>query len=105
MIVGPEAAIQGFVAVGCVPMPANNVEEAIAVLTDIKKGIKDDSVAVVLVMEQFLQDMPVEDYDKLTRDPLPSIIPIPSAQGSTGFGNVKMSRIVEQAIGSDIFDN
>jgi vacuolar-type H+-ATPase subunit F/Vma7 len=47
--------------------------------------------------------MEKEKYKKLTSGALPAIIPIPGHKGSSGFGDEKIKRIVEQAVGSDIF--
>ena len=45
---------------------------------------------------------PEDVYRKLSAGGLPAFIPLQEAR-STGFGNEKIRRIVEQAVGSDIF--
>ena len=50
----------------------------------------------------FAGGISAEDEKKLSRGALPAIIPLPSHQGSSGYGLARLKRIVERAIGSDI---
>ena len=46
---------------------------------------------------------PEEDYKKLGQKALPAIIPVPGSTGATGYGLKRIGKMVEQAVGSDIF--
>ena len=63
----------------------------------------ESTYAIVFVMEDIIKEMSPEDYAKLSSGALPAIIPLPGSRGSSGFGNEKIRRIVEKAVGSDIF--
>lgn len=102
-IVGPKETILGFKALGLVPVPANNAEEAVKKLYELKADT--EKFAIIFVIEELAKKIPTADYKKLSDSVLPSIIPIPGPKGTTGLGKIRISRMVEQAIGSDIFSN
>jgi len=102
IILGPREQIMGFEAAGVQIEEVTNSEEAKRKLFAIKKG-EMGKIGIVFVLENLLRDISSEDYQKLSADALPAIIPLPDNRGSTGFGNEKIRRIVEKAVGSDIF--
>ncbi|MCT4592322.1 MAG: V-type ATP synthase subunit F [Candidatus Gracilibacteria bacterium] len=110
-IVGAKEEILGFQAVGVRAFPVANKEEAINTLFEIKKtrqNPEDDSsnlplYAVIFVMEDVIKQIDQENLKKLSEGALPAIIPLPGHKGSTGYGEVKIRRIIEKAVGSDIF--
>jgi vacuolar-type H+-ATPase subunit F/Vma7 len=106
-IIGPKEETHGFEALGVIGFDATTAEEAKAALFQIKKGLSPEAngkkYAIVFVIESLIKEISTEDYNKLSSGALPSIIPIPGNSGSSGFGNEKIRRIVEQAVGSDIF--
>lgn len=105
-IIGPKDAILGFSTLGVVPFESYSVEQAIHTLKEIKAMFTQDGrlrFAVVLVTEELIKALPKDEYRKITRDALPAIISVPGVGGSTGFGDEKVRRMVEQAVGSDIF--
>lgn len=109
-IIGSREAILGFKALGLEPVYASNNEEAVTALYALKKekieikGESKNKYAIVFVMEDLMTDITPEDYKKLTADPLPAIIPLPSHLGSTGYGLTKLKAIVERAVGMDILN-
>ncbi len=111
-IVGPKEEILGFAAIGVHTFSADTTEKACDVLFQLKKDMLADGsqesgkkFAIIFVIESVFRDIPQEDYDKLSTGALPAIISLPGNRGSTGFGNEKIRRIVEKAVGSDIFGN
>jgi V/A-type H+/Na+-transporting ATPase subunit F len=109
-VVGTKMITAGFATLGCEVKNANSALEAKELLFELKKEkqIAGDEespqkYAIIFVLEDFIKDISVEDYSKISSGALPAIIPIPSHKGSTGFGETKIRRIVEQAVGSDIF--
>lgn len=108
-IVGSHEETKGFSALGVDAFPVENSEEAAKLLLEIKKTLEQHSgenmrkYAIVFVLEKVFQSIPEDVYRKLSAGGLPAFIPLPGSQGSTGFGNEKIRRIVEQAVGSDIF--
>lgn len=114
-IIGSREEIIGFSAVGVKIFPVDSSEEASEVLFRIKKAHSNrdsgteaqggENIAIIFVIENLLREIPQSDYAKLTVDALPAIIPLPGCRGSTGFGDEKIRRIVEKAVGSDIFAN
>jgi len=111
-IVGTKEITTGFTSVGFDAKNVINAEEALESLFAMKKERQDinneDSplkYAIIFVLEDFLKSVSEDDYKKLSSGALPAIIPIPSHKGASGFGETKIRRIVEKAVGSDIFAN
>lgn len=103
-IVGSKEETMGFAALGVKAFSAKTGEEAKNVLFSLKKQTaEDEKYAVILVIEDLIKEISAEDYTKLSSGALPAIIPLPGNRGSSGFGNEKIRRIVEKAVGSDIF--
>jgi V/A-type H+-transporting ATPase subunit F len=111
-IVGTQEITAGFSVLGFDAFNVLQKEEAKDLLFSLKnkkqeEGKEDSplSYAIIFVIEEYIKDIPLDDYKKLSSGALPAIIPIPSHTGSTGFGETKIRRIVEKAVGSDIFGN
>ncbi len=110
-IIGRREEILGFAAVGLTLFPAESADAAREILFDLKRAITDETAAdtkryaIVFVMEEFVRELTPEDFAKLSAGALPSIISLPGNSGSSGYGNEKIRRIVEKAVGSDIFGN
>ncbi|PIS04992.1 MAG: V-type ATP synthase subunit F [Candidatus Buchananbacteria bacterium CG10_big_fil_rev_8_21_14_0_10_42_9] len=97
-IIGSLESIQGFQALGVTPHPVQNPEHA---GETIDKIIAANETAVIFITEDWADK--IKDYlAELPSRALPAIVPIPSHQGSTGAGLRNISKIVEQAVGSDI---
>jgi V/A-type H+-transporting ATPase subunit F len=111
-IIGNKEMISGFSLLGVEIFPVESKTEAKDLLFNLKNQKQDENnenspkkYAIIFVIEEFIKDLSIEDYQKLQSGALPAIIPLPSYQGSTGFGETKIRRIVEKAVGSDIFGN
>lgn len=103
-IIGQKDVILGFKAIGITAVNANNSEEALTALKELKAEMNGEQpkYAIIMVTEDLAKDFPEEDYKKLSEDMLPSILVIPGVQGSTGVGMKRLGKIVEKAIGSNI---
>lgn len=109
-MVGGKDAILGFKALGVKTFNANTGEEATKVLYDLKaeKGVEaggdeKPAYAIIFITEDLAMQIPKEDYKKLSKDALPAIVPVPGTKGATGYGIRRIGKMVEQAVGSDIF--
>ena len=108
-IIGSKDQILGFKAMGITAAGANNVEEAkeqlykLANETVEVEGEPKKAYAIIFILEEFAIQLPQEDYKKLTKEALPAIIPIPGVKGTEGYGLTRIKKMVEQAVGSDIF--
>jgi len=107
-IIGTREAILGFKALGLEPVFVNHSSEAVESLYNLKKerveieGESKNKYAIIFIMEDLMSAITDDDYKKLTADPLPAIIPLPSHLGSSGYGLRKLKTIVEKAVGMDI---
>ena len=105
-IVGPKDTVLGFKAVGLEAHSALDKDQAVAKLYELKKAKQKDSdkpmYAIIFIVEDLAMQLPEADLDKLSKGAMPAIIPIPGPKGTTGFGLKRISKIVEQAVGSDI---
>ena len=108
-IVGSRDAVAGFTLLGVDVVPVETLEQAVEELLRLKKetrederGVEVNTYAIVFVTEDLAGGISADDEKKLARGALPAIIPLPSHQGSTGYGLQRLKRIVERAVGSDI---
>lgn len=106
-IVGPKELTLAFKGLGLEIHDAEKQSAVEEILFELKRKTtaeeSTEKYAIVFVLEDFIKNMEREQYQKLSSGALPAIIPIPGHTGSTGFGDEKIRRIVEQAVGSDIF--
>lgn len=108
-IVGLKDQILGFKALGLKTVSVFDAEEAKKALYELneeKTGIEENAkkaYAIIFILEELAMKIPQDDYKKLTKDALPAIIPIPGIKGTTGYGLQRIKKMVEQAVGSDIF--
>ena len=110
-IVGNKETILGFKALGLKTFDANTPEEATQVLYDLKgeeiinekTGEGNPAYAIIFITEELAMGISKDDYKKLSADALPAIVPVPGSKGTTGYGITRIGKMVEQAVGSDIF--
>jgi len=110
-IVGNKETIIGFKALGLKTFNANSSDQAIEILYKLKEekiinektGEENPMYAIIFVIEELIMNIGKEDYKKLNADALPAIIPLPGSKGATGYGIKRIGKMVEQAVGSDIF--
>lgn len=107
-IVGSREAIAGFALLGVDVVPADNTQQAVDELLRLKRetrhenGREVQTYAIIFITEDMAQGISPDDEKKLAKGALPAIIPLPSHQGSSGYGLQRLKRIVERAVGSDI---
>lgn len=111
-IVGKKEEIIGFSAVGVQIFPVSNIAKATEKLFELKKAKQDNNdensaplYAIVFVMEDIIKEIHADDMKKLTAGALPAIISLPGHKGATGYGETMVRKIVEKAVGTDIFAN
>ncbi len=111
-IIGNKDTILGFKALGLKTFDATNGEDATKLLYDLKKEevlIDENSeetrpaYAIIFITEDLAMNIPAEDYKKLSEGALPAIVPVPGSKGASGYGIKQIGKMVEKAIGSDIF--
>ena len=107
-IIGQRETILGFKALGLETIYITDPKEAVESLYSLKRekveidGESKNKYAILFIMEELARDVTPEDYKKLSNEPLPAIIPLPSHLGTTGYGLKKLKTIVEKAVGMDI---
>ncbi|MBT4917736.1 V-type ATP synthase subunit F [Candidatus Peregrinibacteria bacterium] len=111
-IVGNKDTILGFKALGLETHDSNTGEEATAKLFELKKkeividsktGETRPAYAVIFITEDLAMKISDEDYKKLSENALPAIVPVPGSKGTSGYGLKRIGKMVERAVGSDIF--
>lgn len=108
-MVGTKDAVAGFALLGMDVVPADTPKDALQELYALRRktqvdaaGVERPLYAIIFVTEDLVSAITPEDERKLARGALPAIIPLPSHRGSTGFGQERLNRIVERAIGTNI---
>ena len=107
-IIGPRETIIGFKALGIETIYITDPKTVVEKLFLLKRekvefeGENRTKYAILFIMEELAKEITPDDYKKLSADPLPAIIPLPSHLGTTGYGLAKLKTIVEKAVGMDI---
>jgi V/A-type H+/Na+-transporting ATPase subunit F len=97
-VIGDKDSVLGFGALGVkVRTPSAQPE-------DIRRAVReaiDEGTAVLFITERLAGEIP-EIIRDLSGRPLPSVVVIPDASGSTGMGLKKLDAIIIKAVGSRI---
>lgn len=101
-ILGKKEEILAFKGLGMETLFSDTAEQAEEILLSLRSE-RNANYAIIFISEDMFQDISPEVMDKLSGEVLPAIVPIPGLKGSTGFGEMRMRKFVEQAVGSDIF--
>lgn len=87
-----------FKAIGVQVFPVEKAEEARETLSRLIK----EGYGLILITEDLAPKL--EDLlREVATEPTPSIIPIPSSGGSTGFALERLRETIKKAVGADIF--
>lgn len=97
-ILGNKGSVRGFRALGVDTFEVDKVEEAVQKLKEVYAS---DDYAVLFITEDWA-DRLKKASSELPAKALPAVVAVPSQIGSTGAGLRNLSKIVEQAAGSDI---
>ena len=98
--VGTKETVGGFALVGADIVPVDNSDDALSELLRLKKetvsegGVDRQVYAIVFITEDLTSAITPDDEKKLSRGPLPAIIPIPTHNGSSEYGDLRLKRIV-----------
>lgn len=99
-VIGDYDSICGFSAVGFSIFPVESAEQARKEL----KTLANNDYGIIYITEPYMEELK-EDCARYNEQATPCIIPIPTCTGVTGFGESRLKRCVEQAVGSDIIFN
>ncbi|MDP3970606.1 MAG: V-type ATP synthase subunit F [bacterium] len=97
-ILGTPDSVLGFKGLGLDVFGVTTQEEGVESLKIIMESGKH---AVLFITEDWAAKLE-DQLDKFRGQALPAVLPIPSQKGATGEGSRNLSKIVEQAVGSDI---
>ncbi len=100
-VIGDKDSVAGFGAVGLDVFFADSQTECKRVF---KQLVSSEKFAVIFITEKAAEFVS-EDIERLSRQILPAVIPIPGVSGNTGRGIEGVKRSVEKAVGSDIIFN
>ncbi len=99
-VIGDKDSILAFKAVGAEVFAAYSGFEA----NDILRALSKQDYAVIFITEQLAEEVK-ETLSKLKTRTYPTVIPIPSQSGPTGFAMKGLKKDVEKAVGADILFN
>ena len=97
-VIGDSESVKGFGAVGMDMFICDDPPSSPQLL---KKIAENDYYAIIYMTEEVFEAS-AREREKLAEKQMPAIIPIPGVRGNTGIGIKRLSRFVEQAVGSDI---
>ena len=97
--IGPKSLILGLKAFGIDVFFAVSSEEALKHLKEIKAESRH---SVILVIKELLDGLPKEEYKKLYAEHLPVILAIPGLKADDKDYLLKLKKLAEKAVGSDI---
>lgn len=96
-VIGDQASVLGFAALGLISAVAETAAEASACL----HRLASSGHAVIYITEQLASQIE-DDISRYNDDPECAVIMIPSTDGSMGIGMQQMHKAVERAVGADI---
>ena len=99
-VLGDRDSIYGFAALGLEVFPVSEAAKGAETL----KRLAARDYGIIYVTEGLYSQLS-EEIDKYRSQKLPAIVPIPGATGNTGEGRQALSRLVVQAVGTDILGN
>ena len=97
-VIGDSESVKGFGAVGMDMFICDDPPSSPQLL----KQIAENDYYAIIYMTEEVFEASAKEREKLAERPVPAIIPIPGVRGNTGIGVKRLSRFVEQAVGSDI---
>lgn len=108
-VVGLESSVLIYRAIGAdiysvidAQSAANKVEELFG--KNLGDENKTPEYAVIFVEENFYAELSDDLIEKFSKKALPAVVPVPSpSTNGENFAAKRLSKIVERAIGSDIF--
>lgn len=97
-IIGERDSVLGYMALGFAVHEAADAETAGRILHRLAA---DGEHAILFIVENYAAAL--EDEIAAYKDkPLPAIVTLPGAAGSTGYGMAALKSAVERAVGADI---
>lgn len=97
-MIGDRDSVLGFMAVGFSVHEALDAESAAACLHRLAR---DPDNAVIFITEQYAAQIEA-DIARYKDAPLPAVVTVPGAVGSSGYGMRAIKSAVERAVGADI---
>ena len=108
-VIGPEDLVSGFRALGAYVHEAKTSDEALTVLKELRDQTRSapDGIryGAIFVIDYLVNDIPADEYKKVTSGALPSVITIPGLKADKDANTRKLRQLTEKAIGSDILSN
>lgn len=105
-IIGEESSVLLFRSLGVDVYAVRDQSGAVKELSALALEYDEDigaEYAVVFVEESFYKEFPEDLLERLTRRPLPAVVPVPSpGADDNNFATNRLRKIVERAVGSDI---
>lgn len=101
-IIGSQDSILGFKALGLECFPVEKPEQALQVVKDLL--LKKMEYAAIYLTDDFASKIDHE-LEKIKKDIplLPILVFIPSQKGSLDMARIKIRKMVEKALGTDLF--
>ena len=96
-MIGDKDSVLAFKAFGFDIFPASNIEQA----KDNWQRIDKNNYGIVFITEPYFKDMD-ELLEKVSEEPLPTVLSIPPTTGSSGYSKDRIKTVVQKAIGTDI---
>ena len=97
-MIGDRDSVLGFTSLGFSVHEAADAESAAAILHRLAR---DTENAVIFITESYAA-LIGEDIARYKDSPLPAVVTVPGASGSTGYGMRAIKNAVERAVGADI---
>ncbi len=107
-VIGNSTSILIYQALGVEAHSVAEPSQARNVLEDLSSRQqnveqKTAEYAIIFVEETYYKGLPDDLLIKLSKKPLPAVVPVPSPESQDkDFGLKRISKIVERAVGSDI---
>jgi V/A-type H+-transporting ATPase subunit F len=103
-IIGPQDTVAGLAALGVEAFHATSAPEVLTQLRRVTAAGEAGAptYAIVCIIEELVADIDPDEFQKLTRAPLPAVVLLPGPRGSRGASLARLRKLAEQAIGSPV---
>ena len=96
-VIGDRDSVYGFAALGLETYFETEPEGAVAII----RKLENEGCAVIYMTEQ-LYSLISDEVNRLSKLPMPALIPIPGVSGNTGIGKKALEEAILKAVGSEV---
>lgn len=96
-VIGDRDSVYGFAALGLETYFETEPKSAIRII----RTLENEGCAIIYITEK-LYSLILDEAQRLSKLPMPALIPIPGVSGNTGIGKKALEEAILKAVGSEV---